>query len=145
MEEQSVSKKRKLKPIEITVIAIIIAPLFLLLFLVIGVLIDTVTDSTAPATVTQQEQTEPAFKILSYNMKNEEYTKYVTGRIQNNTNKTFGYVQVEINLYDINNNFLGSTLDNVNNFEPGAVWNFKAIVIDDNAKKFKIMDIKWRE
>lgn len=78
-------------------------------------------------------------------MKNEKYSKYVTGRIKNNTYITYRYVQVEINLYDLNDNLVGSTLDNINNLEGNKVWYFKALVTDDKAKKFKIMNISYKE
>ena len=40
-----------------------------------------------------------------------------------------GYVQVEINIYDQNNNQIGSTMDNVNNLAPHTKWTFKAPVM----------------
>ena len=67
--------------------------------------------------------------------------KYVTGQIKNNSGKTSGYVQVEINLYDSNNTQLGSTLANLNNLEDGKVWNFKAPVTEDNTASYKIMNV----
>jgi hypothetical protein len=145
VEKQPVNKNKKLNPVQVTIIAIFATPLILVLFLLIGALINMVKQPSNPLVYTQQAESKPPFEVLSSSMKNEEYTKYVTGRIQNNTSKIFSYVQVEINLYDINDKFIGSTLDNVNNFEGGTVWYFKAIVIDDIVKKFKIMDISWRE
>ena len=66
--------------------------------------------------------------------------RYIVGKIKNNTEKTYSYVQVSINLYK-DDNLVGSTVDNVNNLEPGATWEFKAIILEDEANKHKITEI----
>lgn len=68
-------------------------------------------------------------------------TKYVVGQIKNNADKTYSYVQVTINLYDDSGAQIGSTLDNLNNFEPGGVWKFKAMIFEDDATTYKIKEI----
>lgn len=67
--------------------------------------------------------------------------RYVVGVIKNNSNKKYSYVQVEINLYDESGAQVGSTLDNLNNLEPGGTWKFKAIVIEDEATEAKVAGI----
>jgi len=68
-------------------------------------------------------------------------TKYIVGRIQNTGKKTYSYVQVTINLYDDSGAQVGSTLDNINNLEPGGIWKFKAMWLEDDATKYKIKEI----
>lgn len=65
----------------------------------------------------------------------------VCGTVVNNTNRTYGYAQVEINLYDSSGALIDSTLDNINNLEPKATWKFKAMIMDDNATTYKIKDV----
>lgn len=67
--------------------------------------------------------------------------RYVAGTVVNTGKKTYGYVQVEINLYDEQGNQVGSTLANVNNLEPGGRWKFEAIVMEDNASRFKVKGV----
>ncbi len=74
-------------------------------------------------------------------MKDEFGTRYVVGTVKNNTDKEYSYVQVEINLYDDSGAQVGSTLDNTNNLEPGGTWKFKAVIMEDNATKYRIKDI----
>jgi hypothetical protein len=70
------------------------------------------------------------------------YYTYVVGTIKNNNvGKTYGYVQVTINLYDKSGAQVGSTLANVNNLEPGGVWKFKAPMIEKDAASYKIKEI----
>lgn len=67
---------------------------------------------------------------------NDEYVSYVVGTITNRCDKTFGYVQVEINFYsDVSSGsaLRGSTLANVNNLSSGQRWDFKAINSDNLA------------
>lgn len=97
--------------------------------------------TTAPAKTEKKEAEKPKYEILEHSAKDEDGLKYIVGKIKNNTGKQIGYAQVEINLYDDNNQLLGSTLANVNNLEIDGVWNFKAIVTEENYKTYKIMNV----
>lgn len=87
----------------------------------------------------KQEQKEN-LEIISHDSIAEDYSRYVVGKIKNNTDKTYSYVQVEINLYN-GDAQVGSTMDNVNNLEPGQTWEFKAIITDDSCTSYKIVDV----
>jgi hypothetical protein len=50
----------------------------------------------------------------------------ITGIVTNNGSKTYGYVQVEINLFDKSHTVVGSTLANVNNLAAHEKWKFSA-------------------
>lgn len=65
----------------------------------------------------------------------------VVGTVKNTATKTYGYVQVSINLYDSAGKQVGSTMANVNNLEPGVSWDFEAVIIEDNVTTFKVMDV----
>ncbi|HLK57227.1 MAG TPA: FxLYD domain-containing protein [Chthonomonadaceae bacterium] len=69
------------------------------------------------------------------------YMRYIVGAVYNPSGHHYRYVQVEINLYDAEGNQVGSTLDNVNNLEPEGTWRFRAMVLRNNASKYKIMRI----
>lgn len=72
---------------------------------------------------------------------NKDSIRYVVGKVKNNSDKQYTYVQVEINLYDSNDNQIGSTLANVNNLEPGGTWKFEAPIFEEKAIKYKIKGI----
>ena len=61
--------------------------------------------------------------------------------MRNNTTKTYGYVQVSINLYDASGALIGSTLANVNNLEPGGLWKFRAAVIETGVANWRVLDV----
>ena len=83
-----------------------------------------------------------AFELQSMDWQTEEFgIRYIGGTIRNNTDKTYSYVQVQINLYDNSGAQVGSTLANINNLEPHATWRFKAIVLEDSAKTAKVKAI----
>ena len=67
--------------------------------------------------------------------------RYVVGQVRNNADRTYSYVQVTINLYDNSGAQVGSTLANVNNLEPGGLWKFKAVLLEDTATNYKIKEI----
>lgn len=85
---------------------------------------------------TKQEK----FSVIEHSTSNDGYWTYIVGKIKNNTNKNYSYVQVEINLYDSAGNLINSTLDNINNLEANGTWKFKAITTDDFST-YKIKDI----
>ncbi len=94
-----------------------------------------------PARAAPQRQILPDLQVVNATTKSDEYTRYVTGTVRNNTEHTYSYVQISINLYDGSRNQVGSTMANVNNLEPGSTWNFKAIVLEDSATSFKVKEV----
>lgn len=91
--------------------------------------------------VTQIEEEKPALELLEAKKMNKDSIRYVVGKVKNNSDKQYTYVQVEINLYDSNDNQIGSTLANVNNLEPGGTWKFEAPIFEEKAIKYKIKGI----
>ena len=88
----------------------------------------------------QNEEPVQDLELLDYSSTNDDYFRYATGHIRNNTDKTYSYVQVEINLYS-GDTLVGSTLDNITNLAPGDEWEFSALITEDSADSFKIVDI----
>lgn len=82
----------------------------------------------------------PKLEVLEYNGMQDGYSRYIVGKIKNNSKKIYSYVQVSINLY-YKGNLVGSTMDNINNLEPGTTWEFKAIIFEKEVDEFKIMDV----
>lgn len=82
----------------------------------------------------------PDLEVISAGDESDGYFRYVVGEIRNNSAKSYSYVQVEIGLYQ-GDNLVGSTLDNVNNLEPGQTWHFKALVTDNTSDNYKITNI----
>jgi len=52
---------------------------------------------------------------------------YIEGTVKNNTDKTYDYLQVTYNVYDKDDNNLGTCLANNNNIEANGTWKFKAV------------------
>lgn len=83
----------------------------------------------------------PDLEVLSTAPESGDFGWYATGRVRNNTGRTYAYVQVQISLQDDAGNLVGSTMSNVNNLRPGQVWNFRALVTDDNATRWRVEDV----
>lgn len=67
---------------------------------------------------------------------------YIEGTIQNNTDKSYSYVEVRFNLYDSDGNQLGTAIDNINNLEPNATWKYKAIgLTTEKVHGYKFVEI----
>lgn len=102
---------------------------------------ETAPEAESTAALGKSEtQLLPNLEIIDSDSKVDGYLRYVTGHIRNNTNRTYSYVQVSVNLYN-GETLIGSTLDNVNNLGPGQVWEFNALIYDDSANKYQIVDV----
>jgi hypothetical protein len=66
---------------------------------------------------------------------------YIGGTIKSNTDKTYSYVQVSINLYDASGAQIGSTIANTNNLEPYGTWKYKAPVLYKDVATYKVMTV----
>ncbi len=74
--------------------------------------------------------------------KGEYGMRSIAGTVRNSSStKRYGYAQVSINLYDASQTQVGSTMANINNLEPGKSWDFEAMVMEEKATSFKVMDI----
>jgi hypothetical protein len=65
----------------------------------------------------------------------------ITGRVRNNTTKTYSYTQITFNLYNASGEQVGTALANVNGVEPGAVWRFSAIGFAPEAQRYKLHEL----
>ncbi len=99
-----------------------------------------INGESVPVNSEPKQEKKPDLELLSAEPLSEQYVNYIAGTIKNNTNKEYSYVQVEINLYK-GETLIGSTLANVNNLGAGETWQFKAVVLEDEADSFKIKDI----
>lgn len=71
---------------------------------------------------------------------------YIEGYIKNNTDKEYSYVQVTFNVYDAENNNLGTCMANNTGLEGNGRWKFKAICSGEakNIASYKLSKItKW--
>lgn len=93
------------------------------------------TTQIAKTSSNTKQKSKPNLEILDYKYKQKGYSRYIIGHIKNNSNKTYSYVQVSINSYN-NDTLVNSTIANVNNLEAGNVWDFKAIVSNDDFNKY---------
>lgn len=99
-----------------------------------------VADLVAYAKKHEQEN-RPDLEVLDYKAKNEGYSSYIVGTVRNNTDHSYSYVQVAVNLYDLHDNQIGSTMANVNNLEPHGKWKFKAVVFEQGRYNYKIKEV----
>lgn len=100
------------------------------------------TEKSQPAAPAPQPVVKPDLELLEHHPCAGDFgTSMVCGTVINNTDHTYGYVQVEINLYDSDGTLVDSTMDNINNLEPHSKWKFKAAILEDNVARYKIKDV----
>lgn len=122
-----------------------ISPIIILAILIaIGSNMSETPQGTEISASKTETKSKPRLEVLdTYNCQLSSYGgNAACGTVINNTNRTMSYVQVEINLYDMNDNQIGSTIDNVNNLAAGSKWNFKAPVIANGRYRWSVVDVK---
>lgn len=100
--------------------------------------------SEEPAPETQPEPQVPDLQLVSHSVERGEYgNAYIVGKIKNNTSSTYGYVQIQINLYqsEARQVQVGTAMANTTGLRPGTSWRFKASTISDDWGYYQIEDI----
>jgi hypothetical protein len=93
-----------------------------------------------PAARAEPKPPEGDLQLLESNGKTTEVSTEIVGRVRNNTELTYKYVQVTFQVYDGQDNQVGSAMANVNGLEPGGTWKFKAVCLCRGAR-FKLNKI----
>ncbi len=65
----------------------------------------------------------------------EKKAYYIEGKISNNTNKDYNYLDISYYLYNANDEILGQASTYISNLEAGKTWNFKVVYEDIDASE----------
>jgi hypothetical protein len=80
-------------------------------------------------------------KLVSERSTSDNYYRYITGVVKNESSKTYSIVTISYSLYDRSGSLVGNAVDTIQNFRPGATWKFKAMILEDSAVKFELDSI----
>lgn len=73
-----------------------------------------------------------------------EYSKYITGRLTNNSDRTIHDITLKFDLTDEYNNLVGDESDYVDELEPGQTYMVKTMVLKDSATSARFPEITGR-
>jgi hypothetical protein len=127
----------KLKTSKNIGVGCVIALLIILFFVICSICLTPKHSEKAPSGISQK----PDLEVITWNWRNEGYSRYIVGSIKNNSGKEYSYVQVEFNLYDKSDAQVGTAFTNISNLEPYGIWKFKALVLEDNATSAKFKGV----
>ncbi len=122
----------------------------LLIILVVCIILASVSDSDSSSSESSKKKeggstksVAEKFTLLDHKVSDEsnEYFMYIEGRIKNNRDKDFSYVQVSFTTFDKEGNTIGTCLDNNSGLNANGTWKFKAICSDD-VKKIDHYELK---
>ena len=66
----------------------------------------------------------------------------IEGKIKNNTDYAYDYVEVSFNLYDKNGNQIGTAYDSITNLDAKGTWKYKAVGgTDEKVSSYKLVEI----
>ena len=91
----------------------------------------------------QPEEVTNDFAIMPFKLEKTPGSSlvYVTGTIQNDTERQRFGVKVEFSLFDTNDDAIGTATDYEQVIEPHGAWRFKAMVIESKAVSAKFLSI----
>lgn len=70
-------------------------------------------------------------KIVEHGTYEEEFESGVEGKVENVTDSTLDYVEVEVKFFDAEGNRLGDNFTNVEDLAAGKTWQFKLMFLED--------------
>lgn len=115
------------------------------LFLVVVVNLnkhDNSSRSTASVAESMTQEKSEDFTMTGLDSKLSKFdSPMIVGKIKNNTNKNYSYIQVSFNLYDKSGAQVGSTMANLANFEANGTWKFEALMNEEKAHTYKLQKI----
>ncbi len=81
--------------------------------------------------------------VGDFTTEKDSFAFYIRGTLKNNKSRDLSYAQVTFNLYDADGNQIGTAFDNINNWEAGGTWKFKAMGIgeDGEVASYKYMGV----
>lgn len=99
----------------------------------------------AKAAKEASERVDPtkSLQLLDHSGSYVQSMTTVTGRVRNNTDRRFRYVQITFALYDAEGNQVGTALANIADLEPRAIWKFRAVGFTP-ATRFKLSGLEGR-
>ena len=83
------------------------------------------------------------FTLIEHYVSDESnmFAMYIEGKIKNNRDRNFSYVQVTFTAYDAEGNTIGTCLDNQSGLNANGIWKFKAIC-SESADSIDHYDLK---
>lgn len=84
-------------------------------------------------TSTATPEPEPAAEIIEHSAYEEEFESGVRGVVQNNTEETIPYLEIEVRFYDENGSRIGDNFTNVEDLGPGRRWEWKVMFLGDGS------------
>lgn len=111
-------------------------------FMIIAIALNPSSDGQVDLNEANIQQSIKKLKVIESHVESGEYgSRYIVGKVKNNSDDQYSYVSVEFNLYDSQGNQIGSTMDNVSNLEPESTWRFKALVHEEGTTSYKLKEI----
>lgn len=84
----------------------------------------------------------PALLLVSHEWGWSEYgNAVIRGEVRNTTGRPLNYGSIHFNLLDRDGAVVGSAWDNVANLGPGQSWRFEALVSNDRAARYQLMEL----
>lgn len=88
----------------------------------------------------------PDLLLMEYDW--EASTRYasprIVGSVKNTTEREIRYVRISWTLFDSQDREVGTAWTNHTNLGAGAVWRFEALVLNDDARKYRLASLDSR-
>lgn len=141
-EQMKPEKKKMPKWLKIL---LIVLGVILIISGIVGIDDDESTSTTAPENKVTTTKALPRFSLIESYKSDESnsYFYYIEGKVQNNKDRDYDYVQITFNTYDKEGNMIGTCVDNNSGLNANGVWKFKAICDNgvNDIEKYELKEI----
>jgi hypothetical protein len=90
---------------------------------------DTTSASSSSSDDAQIESVPETLDVLEHELFEDDYTAGVRGEIENVSDETLSYVEVEVYFQDESGTRIGDALANTQDLPPGGTWAFEALYV----------------
>lgn len=110
-----------------------------------GVVYKVFTDSSVVSGATPAADLRPALELLSKDATTERNTLYVTGKVRNNSESNYRYVQISFDIYNAAHEKCGTAWTNVAGLSRDEIWAFKGTGYCESAPaQYKLASLTGR-
>ena len=88
-----------------------------------------------------QPQPKPNLELLEANGATNRFSTEITGRIRNNRSREYSYAQATFDVFDSQEQRVGTAMANINGLKPREIWKFKAVYLGSDGARFRLDEI----
>lgn len=73
----------------------------------------------------------PDLMVIEHSTRNDDVATYIVGTVQNNSDRKYDHVKIEVSLFDASGKPIGTLAENISGLEPNGMREFEVMSLED--------------